>query len=77
MMRLQTDMLLGIEDNRARARHTLNEGEEVYCTLSWDAGLTGTKSVEEANQQLNATTRFWRNWIGSARIPDHEFRPLV
>ena len=34
-------------------------------------------NVEEANAQLAATTRFWRNWLARARIPDHELRPLI
>ena len=34
-------------------------------------------TVEEANEQLDATTRFWRHWLARARIPDHEFRPLI
>ncbi len=34
-------------------------------------------TVEEANAQLAATTRFWRNWLARARIPDHELRPLI
>ena len=38
-IRLQTDMALGIEGNRVRARHVLHEGEELYCTLSWAEGL--------------------------------------
>src|SRR5262249_22647985 len=38
-IRLQTDMLLGVESNRARARHTLKEGEQLYCALSWAEGL--------------------------------------
>ena len=76
-IRLATDMLLGIEAGRARARHTLKEGEQLYCALSWDADLRAPTSVEEANAALAATTRFWRRWLGQARIPDHEFRPLI
>ena len=37
----------------------------------------GPATVEEANAQLAATTRFWRNWLARARIPDHELRPLI
>ncbi len=76
-MTLQTDMLIGIEGERARARHVLREGEELYCSLSWDDGAHPPTSVEEANAHLAATTRFWRNWLGRARIPDHKFRPLI
>jgi alpha,alpha-trehalase len=76
-IRLRTDMLLGVEENRVRARHTLREGEQLYCALSWAEDLLGPASVDEANAQLSATTRFWRNWLGQARIPDHELRPLI
>ena len=76
-MRLQTDMLLGIEANHARARHVLHEGEELFCAISWDEQAPVPTSVEEANAQLDATTRFWRRWLSRARIPDHEFRPLI
>src|SRR5438270_9688608 len=40
-IRLRTDMLLGVEENRVRARHTLREGEELYCALTWAEGLPG------------------------------------
>jgi alpha,alpha-trehalase len=76
-IRLTTDMLLGIEAGRARARHTLKEGEQAFCALSWDEDLRSPANVDEANAQLLATTRFWRDWLGRARIPDHEFRPLI
>jgi len=76
-MRLRTDMLLGIEENRVRARHTLHEGEQLYCALSWGEELAAPANIDEANAQLNATTRFWRNWLAGARIPDHELRPLI
>jgi GH15 family glucan-1,4-alpha-glucosidase len=76
-IRLQTDMLLGIEGNRARARHKLRDGEQAFCALSWAEGLRTPLTVEEAHAQLNATTHFWRGWLGRARIPDHELRPLI
>ncbi len=76
-VRLRTDQLLGIEGNRVRARHTLREGEQLYCALSWEDGLAAPASVEEAHAQLEATTRFWRNWLGRARIPDHDLRSLI
>ena len=70
-------MLLGIEHNRARARHTLKEGEHVFCALSWAEGLAGPTTIEQATELLSATSRFWRTWLGHARIPDHELRPLI
>jgi GH15 family glucan-1,4-alpha-glucosidase len=76
-MRLQTDMLLGIEANHVRARHVLRAGEEIFCALSWDADAFVPSTVEQANECLNATSSFWRQWLGRARIPDHELRPLI
>ncbi len=76
-MRLQTDLLLGIEANHVRARHVLREGEELFCALSWDDQAPTPTTVDEANALLHATTRFWRHWLSRARIPDHEFRALI
>jgi GH15 family glucan-1,4-alpha-glucosidase len=76
-IRLQTDMLIGLEANHARARHVLRAGEELYCALSWDERAPVPGSAEEANARLDDTTRFWRQWIARARIPDHELRPLI
>ena len=73
-IRLRTDMALGIEGDRVRARHTLREGEELYCAISWEEGLPAPANVEEAKARLEATTRFWRAWLSKARLPDHEWR---
>jgi GH15 family glucan-1,4-alpha-glucosidase len=76
-IRLQTNLLLGIEAGRARARHVLHEGEQLYCALSWGHERSVPMTVDEANEQLAATTRFWRGWLGRARIPDHQLRSLI
>jgi len=76
-IRLRTDMALGIEGNRVRARHVLREGESLYCALSWAENLECPSTLEEATQRIKATTRFWRSWLSRARIPDHRFRPAV
>jgi GH15 family glucan-1,4-alpha-glucosidase len=76
-VRLETDFALGIEENRARARHVLGPGDRGYCALSWDEALTGPQNAEEATARIDATIRFWRAWIGRARIPDHRFRDPI
>src|SRR6266516_3567561 len=76
-IRLQTDLALGVEENRIRARHELKAGDRAYCSLSWDEGFTSPENVEEAESRIAATTRFWRAWLGRARIPDHRFRDPV
>jgi alpha,alpha-trehalase len=76
-IRLVTDLALGIEENRARARHVLQAGDRTYCALSWEEGGAAPQDVDEATARIDATTRFWRAWVGRARIPDHRFRDPV
>ncbi len=76
-IRLQTDMNLGIEGNRARARHTLREGEQIYCSLSWAEDLTSPLDREDAEARLEMTVRLWREWLGTARMPDHRWRDPI
>jgi alpha,alpha-trehalase len=76
-VRLQTDMALGIEGDWIRARHELGQGEQIYCSLSWAEGLRSPQTGDEANERLAATTRFWRGWMGRARLPDHRCREAI
>jgi alpha,alpha-trehalase len=76
-VRLRTDLLLGIEGNRVRARHVLREGDRMFCALSWAEELAAPEDVDQAKERLAATSRFWRSWLGRARIPDHRWRDPV
>lgn len=76
-IRLQTDMTIGIEGSRARARHTLSKGDTAYCSISWAEGLASPQDCGEAAARIEATTRFWRGWLARARPIDHRWRPLI
>jgi alpha,alpha-trehalase len=76
-IRLQTDMAIGVEGERVRARHTLGPGEQVYCSLSWAEELASPQSIDEANARLAATTRYWRGWLDRARPVDHRWRAPI
>jgi len=76
-IRLATDMALGIEGDRVRARHVLRAGERVFCALSWAEGLAAPADGDEAHERLQSTQRFWRAWLERARIPDHRWRPYI
>jgi GH15 family glucan-1,4-alpha-glucosidase len=76
-VRLRSDMPLGIEGNRVRARHILGPGEQAFCALSWAEGLKTPTDVDDAAARIEATVGFWRAWLGRARIPDHRFRDPV
>ena len=76
-LRLHTDMAMGVEGGRVRARHLLRAGDRAFCTLSWAADLEGPSDVDEAEGRLAATLRFWRDWMAGARIPDHRWRHAI
>jgi GH15 family glucan-1,4-alpha-glucosidase len=76
-IRLHTDMALGIEGGRVRGRHTLQQGERVYCALSWAGDLGGPADLDDAEARMAATTRFWRDWLGRARHVDHRYREAM
>jgi GH15 family glucan-1,4-alpha-glucosidase len=71
---LHTDMAVGVEGDRVRARHVLGKGEQIFCALSWEQELRTPQSLDEANERLAATAHFWRSWLARARIPDHRWR---
>jgi GH15 family glucan-1,4-alpha-glucosidase len=49
----------------------------VYCALSWAEEFATPEDVDEADARIAATNRFWRAWLGRARIPDHRFRDPI
>jgi hypothetical protein len=34
-------------------------------------------SGDETAEQLDATTRFWRDWLARVAIPDHQLGPMI
>ena len=73
-LRCKTDLRLGIEGNRARARHSLVEGERRYVALGWTHGLEGPDDGEDAHRRLRVTGEYWRDWLATGRFPDHRWR---
>jgi GH15 family glucan-1,4-alpha-glucosidase len=73
-IRLHTDLRLGIEGNRVRARHTLEEGERRFVALAWAGGIDGPADLDDALTRTNATAHYWRTWLAGGRFPDHRWR---
>jgi GH15 family glucan-1,4-alpha-glucosidase len=76
-VRLVSDLALGIEGNRVRARHMLRQGDQVFCALTWAEEFAAPQTADEAQARIAATMRFWRDWLDRARIPDHHFREPI
>jgi len=72
--RLYSDMRMGVEGNRVHARHTMTEGEQRYCAISWTEARGGPRTAEEAKVCLNDTSHFWRTWLADGTYPDHPWR---
>jgi GH15 family glucan-1,4-alpha-glucosidase len=76
-VRLSSDLPLGVEVDRVRARRLLEADQTAFCALSWAEELEAPQTADEAKEMLAATMRFWRRWLGEARLPDHEWRDPI
>ena len=72
-LRLNTDLRLGFEGPRARARTTMREGDVAFAALGWSTHPIPT-SYEEALERLARTQRFWQEWLKHGTFPDHPWR---
>jgi len=74
VMRLYSDIRLGVEGNRVHGRHTMREGEKCYCAMSWTEALGGPRNVQQAAECVQRTSQFWRGWLAEGNYPDHPWR---
>jgi GH15 family glucan-1,4-alpha-glucosidase len=72
--RLLSDVRMGIEGNRTHGRHTMREGEKRFCALSWTEARGGPHTAQEAEEVLERTGHFWREWLAEGTYPDHPWR---
>jgi alpha,alpha-trehalase len=75
-LELAGSIRLGVMGARGYGRTTLTKGESAYVVLSW-----GDKNVpasqEEAFTALNTTVAYWRDWLATAKIRDHPWKPYL
>ena len=72
-VRLRSSIPLGVEAEAAQARHTLQKGEQAFCSLSWAEELASPEDIDQANARMSETANYWRSWISKAR---HAGSPL-
>ena len=75
-LRLVTDLRLGFEGPRARARTILREGEVAFAALGWSRHPL-PQTHEEAASQLRRTARHWQEWLKHGTFPDHPWRSYL
>jgi GH15 family glucan-1,4-alpha-glucosidase len=73
---LTTDLRLGLEGGRARARRTMRDGDTAFVALSWnDHGPPMT--YEAAYEGLVKTADYWHEWLQRGQFPDHPWRTYL
>ncbi len=75
-LRLLTDMRLGLEGPRARARTVLRAGDCAYAALGWSK-LPLPASFDEARERLERTAHHWQEWLRHGSFPDHRWRTYL
>jgi GH15 family glucan-1,4-alpha-glucosidase len=73
---LTSDLRIGFEAGRARARTTLRDGDTAFVALSWtDHG--GPKTYDDAYHRLVYTADYWHEWLSHGDFPDHPWRTYL
>ncbi|HEV3128395.1 MAG TPA: glycoside hydrolase family 15 protein [Solirubrobacteraceae bacterium] len=75
-LKLATDLRVGFEGPRARARTTLHEGDKAFVALGWSEHPL-PQDREEAAAWLARTCRFWQEWLRHGTFPDHPWRSYL
>jgi GH15 family glucan-1,4-alpha-glucosidase len=75
-LRLVTDLRLGFEGPRARARTILREGDVAFAALGWSSHPLPA-SYEEADEWLVRTAHHWQEWLKHGIFPDHPWRTYL
>jgi alpha,alpha-trehalase len=75
VLTLTSSIGLGAVGARCYGRSKLEQGQTAFAALSW--GEHHPATFEEAQQQLDRTVTFWRNWLSSGTFPDHPWRSYI
>ncbi len=75
-LRLATDLRLGFEGPRARARTLMREGDVAFAAIGWSEHPLPS-SYEEAKEWLGRTARHWQEWLKHGTFPDHPWRTYL
>jgi GH15 family glucan-1,4-alpha-glucosidase len=75
-LRLTTDLRMGFEGGRARARTTLRDGDTAFIAFSWTEHPPPA-NYDEAYHRLVYTADFWHEWLSHGEFPDHPWRTYL
>ncbi len=75
-LHLTTDLRIGFEGGRARARSTLRDGDTAFVALSWSEHAP-PRTYDEAYHRLVYTADAWHEWLSHGDFPDHPWRTYL
>jgi GH15 family glucan-1,4-alpha-glucosidase len=75
-VKLTSDLRVGFEGRRARARTTLREGDTAFVALSWSEHAA-PRDYQEAYERMERTSDYWREWLNRGSFPDHPWREYL
>jgi GH15 family glucan-1,4-alpha-glucosidase len=73
---LTTDLRIGFEGGRARARTTLRDGDTAFVALSWSEH-GAPETYDDAYHRLVYTADYWHEWLSHGEFPDHPWRTYL
>jgi GH15 family glucan-1,4-alpha-glucosidase len=73
---LTTDLRVGFEGGRARARTTLRDGDTAFVALAWSEHA-GPETYDDAYHRLVYTADYWHEWLSHGEFPDHPWRTYL
>ena len=77
-LRLFSDLRMGVEGDTAHARHTMREGEQRFCALSWTRRARRPAHLSRRPTSTSQRTcHFWREWLAAGTYPDHPWREYL
>ena len=75
-LNLASSIPLGVMGARCYGRTTLTQGQSAFITLSW-GDSRAPANQDDAVSALNTTIDYWRDWLSSAKVPDHPWKPYL
>jgi GH15 family glucan-1,4-alpha-glucosidase len=75
-LELAGSIQLGVLGARGYGRTTLTKGQSAFVVLAWGDSKVPANQ-QEAFAALDTTVDFWRDWLSSAKIADHPWKPYI
>jgi GH15 family glucan-1,4-alpha-glucosidase len=75
-LKLTSDLRIGFEGSRARARTRLRDGDSAFVALSW-SDHAAPQTYGDALERLGRTADYWHEWLSHGDFPDHPWKTYL